>query len=114
MYAGVRYWLEDYKINETEPGKQLSSGAIPGIKNNFISGIGPVFNFDSRDNIFYPSKGLFIDAGVQLYGSGTGSNYRYNRYTADASFSYQIKERMFMLLICLVIFWRVMKSHLIN
>ena len=93
LYAGVRYWLEDYKINETEPGKQLSSGAITGIKNNFISGIGPVFNFDSRDNIFYPSKGLFIDAGVQLYGSGTGSNYRYNRYTADASFFLSNKRK---------------------
>ena len=86
LFIGVRYWLEDYKIKETEPGKQLASGTIPGTKNNFISGIGPAFNFDSRDNIFSPSKGLFVDGGIQLYGKGTGSNYRYNRYTADASF----------------------------
>lgn len=85
LFMGVRYWLEEYKIQDTEPGKQLSSGTIPGTKNNFISGIGPAFNYDSRDNIFSPSKGLFIEGGMQLYGSGTGSHYRYDRYTADAS-----------------------------
>lgn len=93
MFMGVRYWLEDYKIKETEPGKQLASGTITGTINNFISGVGPAFNFDSRDNIFSPSKGLFIDAGIQLYGSGTGSNYKYYRYTTDASFFISNKRK---------------------
>ena len=93
LLLGVRYWLEDYKIKETEPGKQLASGTIQGIKNNFISGVGPAFNFDCRDNIIYPSKGLFIDAGIQFYGSSTGSNYKYNRYTADASFFISNKRK---------------------
>ena len=93
LLMGVRYWLEDYKIKETEPGKQLASDTIAGIKNNLISGFGPVFNFDSRDNIIYPLKGLFIDAGIQFYGSVTGSNYRYNRYTVDASLFISNKKK---------------------
>ncbi len=85
LYAGVRYWLEDYKIIETEPGKQLASGIIAGSKRSFISGIGPALNYDTRDNIFFAGSGLFVDAGMHFYGNATGSNYQYNRYTIDAS-----------------------------
>ena len=56
LYAGVRYWLEDYNITSSDSGKQLSTGMIPGSKGSFVSGIGPVINYDTRDNIFYPSK----------------------------------------------------------
>ncbi len=85
LYAGLRYWLEDYRVVETEPGKQLSSGTIEGSTRSFISGIGPALNYDTRDNIFYAGSGVFVDAGAQFYGNATGSNYQYNRYTLDAS-----------------------------
>lgn len=85
LYAGLRYWLEDYKITSTEAGKQLATGVIPGSNGSFVSGLGPVINIDTRDNIFYPSKGVFVDAGMQVYGKATGSQFIYNRYTVDAS-----------------------------
>jgi outer membrane protein assembly factor BamA len=85
VYAGLRYWLEDYKITSTEAGKQLATGVIPGSEGSFVSGLGPVVNIDTRDNIFYPSKGVFVDAGMQVYGKATGSQFTYNRYTIDAS-----------------------------
>ncbi|MGL5890182.1 MAG: hypothetical protein ACRC3B_09870, partial [Bacteroidia bacterium] len=30
LYAGFRWWLEDWKLSELEPGKQLTSGSVPG------------------------------------------------------------------------------------
>ncbi len=85
LYAGIRYWLEDYKIKDTEPGKQLASGTIAGTNKNFIAGIGPAVSFDTRDNIFYPSHGYYIDASLQFYRSLLGSDFKYNRYNVDAS-----------------------------
>jgi hypothetical protein len=93
LYAGVRYWLEDYNITSNDSGKQLSTGIIPGNKGSFVSGIGSVINYDTRDNIFYPSKGVFIDAGAQFYGNSTGSIYKYSRYTFDGSIFFSAKNK---------------------
>lgn len=93
LYAGVRYWLEDYQITSIDSGKQLSTGLIAGSKSSFVSGIGPVINYDTRDNIFYPTKGVFIDASAQFYGNATGSNYKYSRYTFDGSVFFSGKSK---------------------
>ena len=93
FYAGVRYWLEDYNITSSDSGKQLSTGIITGSKGSFVSGIGPAINYDSRDNIFYPTSGIFIDAGAQFYGNVTGSDYNYSRYTFDGSVFFSGKNK---------------------
>ena len=85
LFVGLRYWLENYKLKGIENNQQLDTANITGVPNNFISGIGPAFNYDTRDNIFYPIKGVFIDGGVQFYGKELGSNFKYSRYNLDAS-----------------------------
>ncbi|MFM9908072.1 MAG: BamA/TamA family outer membrane protein [Chitinophagaceae bacterium] len=87
LFFGLRYWFENFKIKETEPGKQLATdNTIVGRTGSTVSGIGPVINYDSRDNIFYPTRGIFLDAAVQFYRPLTGSNFEYTRYTTDFSF----------------------------
>ena len=93
MYAGIRYWFENSRMIETESGKQLSSGEITGSKSGIISGLGVALNYDTRDSIFYPGKGLFIDAGVQLNGSFIGSSFTFARYTVDASAYFKISPK---------------------
>ena len=93
LYAGLRYGLEDYNIIGADSGKQLSTGIITGSKGGFVSGIGPAINFDTRDNIFSPSRGFFIDAGALFYGKALGSNFNFNRYTLDGSVYFAAKNK---------------------
>ena len=93
LYAGLRYGLEDYNIISVDSGKQLSTGIIAGSKGGFVSGIGPAINFDTRDNIFSPSRGFFIDAGALFYTKASGSNFNFNRYTFDGSVYFAAKNK---------------------
>jgi outer membrane protein assembly factor BamA len=91
-YLGLKYWFEQYRVVDAEPGRQLASGAITGSSRGVVSGIGPSMLYDTRDSILYPRKGLFIEAGLQFYGGATGSSFRYRRYTFDASAYFTIEK----------------------
>jgi len=85
LYLGVRYWLEDYKITETEEGMQFASGEIVGSESGLVSGLGLVANYDSRDNLFFPTKGFFVESTFQRYDKAIGSKYEYTRFLIDGS-----------------------------
>jgi len=42
--------------------------------------LGPRFEWDSRDNVFYPTVGVFMDAYADLFGTGLGSKWTYQAY----------------------------------
>lgn len=64
LYFGFKYHLESTKIKEKEPGKSLDRNEVIGSKGGLLSGPGLILNYDSRDNIFSPSDGLYF----QLFG----------------------------------------------
>jgi hypothetical protein len=52
---------------------------------------GPRFQWDTRDNSYYPLKGFLLDSGIDLFGENIGSRWTYqytkiafNRYTSIA------------------------------
>ncbi|MDY0231954.1 MAG: BamA/TamA family outer membrane protein [Candidatus Saccharicenans sp.] len=83
VYLGLRYQLESFKIVEKEPGKLLDQNLVPGSTGGLISGPGFIITYDSRDNIFYPSSGYYL----QLFGLWNnhifGSDYDYLNVKAD-------------------------------
>jgi len=85
LYSGVQYWLDDYRITEVEAGKQLESGSILGGAGGVVSGLGWVTNYDTRDNIFVPSKGIFIEAIAFWNNEAIASDFNFSRYTIDAT-----------------------------
>jgi outer membrane translocation and assembly module TamA len=93
FYAGLRYGLEDYNIIGVDSAQQLVKGKITGSHGGFVSGIGPAINFDTRDNIFSPSRGFFVDAGALFYTTALGSNFNFNRYTFDGSVYFACKNK---------------------
>ncbi len=42
--------------------------------------MGPRFEWDSRDNVFYPTRGVFLDLFVDLFEQGLGSKWTYQNY----------------------------------
>ena len=85
IYFGLRYWFDDYKIDNTAPEGMLSNEPITGQHGGIISGIGLVMNRDSRDQVFYPSTGNFTDVVLYSNRKELGSAFNFTRFSIDAA-----------------------------
>ena len=80
---GLLYEYQHDSITETEENGLLASGNINGSDGGTVSGAGILVNWDTRDNIFYPTKGSFHQFSAAFFGSALGSNFSFNRYVLD-------------------------------
>ena len=94
VYAGLRYEYEKYDVTKVDPDGLLTTNAVPGGLGSVIAGVGVGFLYDTRDNVFYPSQGVFADFSYLGHGSGTGSEFSYNRYVADVSSYHSLSNRV--------------------
>ena len=85
LYAGIRYQYEDYQVTAVEPGGLLASGTVSGGSGSRLSGAGVGLFYDSRNQIFFPSKGIVADISYLVHSQALGGNVRFGRYTADVS-----------------------------
>ncbi len=84
-YLGLRYAFDDFRIVLRDSTAQLAKAGITGAAGGRVSGLGAVFNIDTRDQLFFPSKGWLLE--VLAYGESnlTGSVFSYARFSADVS-----------------------------
>ncbi|GAA4406958.1 BamA/TamA family outer membrane protein [Nibrella viscosa] len=92
LYAGVRYQYEDYQVTDVVPNGLLVSGDVPGGRGSRLSGAGLGLFYDTRDNVFFPTKGVVVDLAYLTHGYGLGSTVRFDRWQADIS-SYHTVSR---------------------
>ncbi|SNC77604.1 Surface antigen [Hymenobacter gelipurpurascens] len=90
LYAGLRYQFEDYHLTQVAAEGQLATGIVTGSRGSRLSGGGGGVFFDSRDQVFFPTKGVVADVGFWLRNraTGAGSNGQtthFDRYVADVS-----------------------------
>jgi outer membrane protein assembly factor BamA len=106
QFLGLQYRLSRvYNLNP-EPGRVDDNGddipvTGPNTQNYFnqdpriqrdlrqtrnfsLSGVGPVYTFDSRDVALAASKGSLLDLQVMFNGKFVGSDYNFVRYQVDA------------------------------
>ncbi|HLP93031.1 MAG TPA: BamA/TamA family outer membrane protein [Saprospiraceae bacterium] len=91
-YVGLRYWWDDYQIRSAPAGGQLTSGTITGSQGGVISGLGLLYNFDSRDDIFYPQKGFLIEGECFLNRKWLGSDFNFSRWSVDAAGYFKLRS----------------------
>lgn len=84
LFIGARWWYEDYRVGDFEKSLWLTSGAFLGGRGSVTSGPGIVMLYDSRDNIFFSSKGNYLELVVHQQAKQWGSEFSYNRYRFDA------------------------------
>ncbi|HAA24383.1 MAG TPA: hypothetical protein DCR93_08495 [Cytophagales bacterium] len=84
-YGGFRYWYDGYDITEKAEGGALVTGSVSGSQGGTVSAFGLVANYDTRDNIFWPKAGTFLEVASLVHAPWTGSDYRYRRLSVDAS-----------------------------
>ncbi len=90
LYAGLRYQYEDFRVTTTEPGGLLTTGAVPGGRGSRLSGGGVGLFYDSRDQVFFPRRGIVADITGLIRNRATATNpadasTTFDRYAADVS-----------------------------
>jgi outer membrane protein assembly factor BamA len=83
LYLGLQYDFESFKPTQFQPGGILDSGSIGGSEGGNVSGLGGIFIWDSRDDVFFPTKGMFFQAAANLFFPQLGSDYRFNQVSFD-------------------------------
>ena len=81
---GVQYHFSDWKIVDVEEGGLLKDSSLPGSREGTLSGVSFVVNHDTRDNIFFPMKGDFIELNSRFYKKWLGSDFNFTDITLDA------------------------------
>jgi hypothetical protein len=85
LYGGLRYWFDDYRITETLEGGILDRSDFTGRSGGRTGGGGPVLIWDSRDQIFYPTRGQLVEVVALFNRPFLGSDYSYQRFSVDAA-----------------------------
>lgn len=80
---GLRYDFQTYKMVEYEEGKLLARGDIPGSRGSLLSGLSFLANLDSRDNIFFPTRGEYCRFTARFFNKIIGSEYTFQDYRLD-------------------------------
>ncbi len=83
LYLGARLEWEHVRITGTGESSFLRSGAVTGADGGTLVGVGAVLTYDTRDALFYPTRGWLHQLGVSRYAPGLGSDFAYTRTTLD-------------------------------
>jgi len=86
LYLGLRYWLDDWDVRNVDPNHLLATNIdITGREGGLLSGLGFVMNYDTRDNLFYPSEGVYVESSLFSNRKFLGSDFNFNKLYLDAS-----------------------------
>lgn len=93
LYAGARYWFENYDIIKWEDNGNFIQSEIEGATDNRTSGIGPALIYDTRDGIYYPTKGHYLESYIELNNTYTGSTHNYGAISFDYAYYYPLFDK---------------------
>ncbi len=81
--AGLRFDIQNNNLYDFDEDGRLINGDFVGIEGGLNSGIGPTILLDTRDNILYPSKGVYARAEINFYSNAFGGDFNYSHYFID-------------------------------
>ena len=76
FFAGFRFRVDNMQIEDKKVNGLLENGNYTGEDGGVISGIGLVGQLDTRDYIFNPTKGVFMETEIFANAKFTQSNSR--------------------------------------
>ncbi len=83
LYGGLTFVQGYYKLLKMEDDGLAKDYFATQKKEGFISGIGVKLNYDSRDDSFFPSKGLLLEATYRYFLPALGSRFEFSYYELD-------------------------------
>lgn len=88
---GLGYELDIYYDFASKENGILEATEIAGKNGGTVSNLGLLLFYDSRDDIFQPSKGFFIQAGAFSAMRFLGSSFSYSKFSLDMRFYQKLK-----------------------
>ncbi len=85
-FFGLSYDFRYDKLSDFEDGAVLETGEVLGSDGGWTNGLGPIFIYDSRDNVLYPSKGWYVASNLHYFGAVVGSNYSFAQLNIDTRY----------------------------
>ena len=108
LYGGLRFQYRNLKLSvdrqnsdfgddvEINPPPEIA-GIINSIREDLFRqrtvALGPRFQFDTRNNTFYPTNGIYLDAGIDFFGETIGSKFTYQYYKVGFNKYRSLKEK---------------------
>ncbi len=80
------YEFLHYKVTDIRENPLLNNQAIPGVSGGNNSGFGFGVNYDTRNNLFFPSSGTYFDLYSTFFLNSLGSDFKYNKFIFDARY----------------------------
>ena len=77
-FLGTQYVLTKFNVGFTT--RVDESDDLTQNVNINLSGLGGMYDFDTRDNVFTPNKGMFFTSKFIVYNEAIGSNFDYTRF----------------------------------
>lgn len=93
-YAGLRYQYESYQVTSTQEGGELASGRVAGSDFSRTSSLGPSFLRDSRDQVFYPRKGMFGEFYILPTSRIFGADQSFTRLYLDVANYFSLNKKL--------------------
>jgi hypothetical protein len=90
VYAGGVYDFRYQDIRNLEPGGALAAGAVRGADGGFLSGVGALIRWDSRDHSIWPRRGGRITFSPRFYRGFLGSGHDFDRWLIDGSWFFHL------------------------
>jgi Omp85 superfamily domain len=83
VYFGLRYEFRHFKMVEIKQDGILETGEVAGNEGGRVSGVGWIFNFENRNNVFYTSKGSYFNLAMTWNHKAFGSQFNYLSIESD-------------------------------
>jgi outer membrane protein assembly factor BamA len=93
IYLGGRFQYRNLRLSidhdtETNPPAEIADIVDiirPDLFRQATVAVGPRFQWDTRDNKFYPRRGAFLDSGIDLFLTAIGSEFTYQYFEASVN-----------------------------
>lgn len=90
---GFEFIYQSHNVTKIEEGGQLASGLILGSDRAVISGLGVIFNLDSRDQIESPKNGYLVQMNARFSSEVWGATSSFNKYIGDLRAYYPVSDK---------------------
>jgi hypothetical protein len=77
VYAGLNQSYKNYVVTELDSSAYIFTNGVPGYAGGRVSGLGLSFLLDTRDNRYYSSTGVYLEAHYSSFNKSFGSNYNF-------------------------------------
>jgi hypothetical protein len=83
LRLGLSYQILQHRVLEVQEDGILDSGDLRGSERSVISAPGVTLGIDTRDNTWYPSRGLMLRTSAHWARNGIGSDYDFDIFELD-------------------------------